>query len=138
MVKYTDNLDDDDFDIFANIGDERVGWAFGSRDGDRVKLVQIYVQDGNEPLLQGMSRPSDLPPPTNYRGQRIGDELLRRFLAAADEAGIVEVWGEITAKDAEETTYLLGMYQRRGFVAVEPDEECETKPLKKIVRRSGG
>jgi hypothetical protein len=129
-------LDDDgDFDVEAHIDGIRVGYAWGIRDGDRLHLTDIRVDEfapcGGSMLPRVIQ---SFFPPAKLRGTGVGRELLRRFLRNADTAGVCEVWGSVTEDDLRNWPGLLDWYGRYGFVVREPDSECINIAFKKIVR----
>ncbi len=135
-IDYTFTGDDGDFDVEAHLNGVRVGWAWGTRAGDRVNLANIDVTH------DGLRRGAGLPwfirqwlPTRRLRRRGIGSALLRRVLREADADGVREVWGCVTQKDLTESPFLLRWYERHGFAIGAPDDECMGNAVKKIVRR---
>jgi len=110
-------VDEDDLDAEALIDGRRVGYAWCVREGERLKVSDLHVDDG-------------------HRHQGIGGRLLRIVLAAVDAANVREVWGIVTADDLARWPELLDWYRRHGFHVTDPDEDGEDVPgaVKKIVR----
>src|SRR4051794_682856 len=97
-------VDDESLDVEAWLDGRKIGYAWCERTGDRLKVADLHVGDA-------------------YRRRGIGSELLRRVLRAADAAGILEVWGVVTADDLARWPGLLDWYRRHGFGVAEPDGE---------------
>lgn len=111
-------VDEQDLDVKAFLDGSAVGQAWGTRDGDTLKLEDIEIKDA-------------------YRHRRIGSALLTFMLRLADSAGIREIWGVVTAEDLKQTPSLLNWYERNGFITTEPDADTDPRlrAVKKIVRR---
>jgi hypothetical protein len=139
QVTYTFEDEDNDFDLEVLLDGARVGWARGSREGNRLHLADIQVNEhGGRPcaFLPWFIRKHL--PPKRLRRQGIGSALLREYLRRADAAGIEEVWGSVVQLDLDKYPSLLEWYERHDFTISDPDEECfqgQIKPVKKLVRR---
>jgi hypothetical protein len=139
-VEYSFVNDDGDIDVEAHIGGARVGYAWGIREGDRLQLTDIRLNE------HAPRRPSKVPwlfrwiikppRPVPLRGRGIGHELLTRFLREADAAGIRETWGSVTDADLHNWSDLIRWYERHGFAVHGPDDECVRGAVKKIVRKA--
>jgi len=132
-VNYTFFDKDDDFDVEALIGGQRVGSAQGLRDGDRVHLADIRIDDPPRRRVGLIASLFGAKAPRPLRRQGIGTELLKRFLGEADARGVREIWGEVTKHDASD--WLLNWYRKHGFVVEDPDKNCMENTAKKVVRR---
>jgi predicted GNAT family N-acyltransferase len=138
-VAYEFIEEDDDFHVIARINGMKVGHAWGDREGNRLLLGDVRVE---EVMPQRQVRSSwflrlfasSPPSPVKLRGKGIGKKLLEEFLRRADTAG-VEIWGNVMPDSLEAQPFLLGWYARYGFVIEEPDGECMKGAAKKIVRR---
>jgi hypothetical protein len=127
-VRLTILQEDGEVDVEAISGEVVIGYARGNREDDRLQLLDFHVEQFAPPC-------TDFPPGTPLRGRGIGTALLARFLQEADAGGIRETWGNVTQDDIDETPHLRSLYEKHGFILREPDDECESNAVKKIVRR---
>ena len=115
--------DEDDLDVEVRLDGRRVGYLWCLRDGDRLKLADLRIDEDK------------------FRHQGYGSGLLRFVLDRANALGIQEVWGVVTADDVRNTPYLLTWYERLGFAVsnAQPESDPDLKggpaAIKKIVRR---
>ncbi|MES2659500.1 MAG: hypothetical protein V4689_12855 [Verrucomicrobiota bacterium] len=74
------------------------------------------------------------------RKQRIGTELLKRFMQACERKGVREIFGNVTHEADRSQPFLRGWYEGFGFVVCPPDGRDEWFPIKyKVIwkRREG-
>src|SRR5258706_15830876 len=118
-VKYVLLNEDRKFEVEGWIDGIRIGWTWCVRDGDRLLLSDIRVQE-DEPrqwpvfptlLLRLLGERQ----PRQFRRRGIGSQLLKRLLREADSAGIREIRGSAVALDLDPQPTLLAWYERHGF-----------------------
>lgn len=129
-VSFTSLEENGELDVEALSGNVVIGYVRGEREGDRLRLLDFHVEEFAPPG-------TDFPLGTPLRGRRIGTDLLTRFLQRADAAGLRETWGYVTRADIDATPHLLANYEKHGFIVQEPDDECSSNAVQKIVRRRG-
>jgi GNAT superfamily N-acetyltransferase len=139
LVTYEFEDDGENFELEVFIHGMRVGWARGTRHGDRLHFADIHVNaEGPRPwpslpwFIRKRFRPKRL------RRTGIGRDLLNEYLRRADAADIREIWGSVTKQGLSEHPFLLRWYEKHGFVVTEADAECLKglpNALKKVVRR---
>ena len=56
-------------------------------------------------------------------------------ISKATLAGLHQIWGWVPKEDIIQTPYLLQWYEKRGFSISEPDDECPSHAVKKIVKQ---
>jgi N-acetylglutamate synthase-like GNAT family acetyltransferase len=95
--------DEEDLDVEAHLDGKRIGCASCTRDGDRLKLADIAIED------------------EKLRHRGYGTGLLRFILDRADAKGIKEIRGIVTAQDLQTCPGLLAWYERHGFTVEEPE-----------------
>ncbi|QOV92122.1 N-acetyltransferase [Humisphaera borealis] len=123
------DVEEDDFNLEATLDGMWVCRALGTREGDRLRLEDMQVRPDVEVPKALLKQVGTL------RGNKIGTEVLRRFLRRADAEGVREIFGSVTQKDIEENRDLLGWYRREGFEVTVPDGDCLDHAGHKIVRR---
>ena len=112
-------VDGEDLDAEALLDGVKIGYANCFREGDRLKICDLQVDDG-------------------YRRRGIGRQLIRFVLEVADGAGVGEVWGLVTEQDLTRWPGLTAWYERLGFAITDAnaaDKNDVPDAVKRIVRR---
>lgn len=128
----------DELDAEARLHGLKIGYVNCIKRDARLQLADIridHVSRRRPTFLERLRSLIGVPRLPELRHRGIGSELLKTVLRAADSAGIHEIWGCVTHEDLATQPRLLGWYERHGFIVQEPDEECVTGTVKKIVRR---
>lgn len=73
------------------------------------------------------------------KGNKVGTELLRRFVDACEHRGVREIYGNVTPEADRTQPFLRGWYEKFGFEVCPPDGRDEWFPVKyKVVWRCPG